>query len=172
MRRVREVTSTNPAPTRYWHHWASQSSGQCSGWAGQTTTVTKQLWASCLLSLAWSVCLMCSLNCDKVCTGLPRSSTLRASWSHMLQARDKRSVSSLPAHTKFTSACPITLLISLPPVIIPFSMMVCDVGLLRGSVCEGCDHPLDPVYNCIALSTAVPLLLVDFPISAVCLLLY
>ena len=85
----------------------------------------------------------------------------------MLQARDKRSVSSLPAHTKFTSACPITLLISLPPVIIPFSMVVCGVGLLRGSVCEGFDHPLVRVYKCIALSTAVPLLLGFFVCVAI-----
>jgi hypothetical protein len=51
-------------------------------------------------------------------------------------------------------------------------MVVCGVGLLRGSVCEGCDHPLVRVYNCIALSTVAPLLLVDFLVSAVCLLLY
>ena len=42
-----------------------------------------------------------------------------------LQARDKRFVSSLPAHTKFTSVCPITLPISRPPDILPFIMIRC-----------------------------------------------
>ena len=41
-----------------------------------------------------------------------------------LQARDKRSVSSLHAHPNVTIACLITLLISLTPVTLPFSLSV------------------------------------------------
>jgi hypothetical protein len=94
------------------------------------------MWARCLLSIAWSGVYWPTAVQRSPCFVKPQ------------QAQDKQSVSSLPAHRKFTSVCTITLLISLPPVIIPFSMVVCGVGLVRGSVCEGCDHQLVRVYNC------------------------
>jgi hypothetical protein len=161
----------NPGSTRYWHHWASQSSGQRSvglAWHYRHGTAVGTLFTlNCMERLSdvllklwsgvyWPTAVQCS-----PCFVKPQ-----------LQAQDKRSVSFFPAHTKFTSVCPTTLLISLPHVNIPFSMVVSGVGLVRGSVWR----VRPSISTCLQLyspehSWPVACILMDFPVIAVCLVL-